>query len=187
MVGVHTTHLHEIPQHIRAAITDELAQIEREHDVRVLWAIESGSRAWGFPSSDSDFDSRFIYVHRPVWYLSIVAGRDVIERAVDEVFDVSGWDRRKALGLLRGGNATHSGWFNSPIRYREQQAFRDEFMAFVGAAHRPDRAYWHYRSVSERHGVRAKQRPRVGWRQCEAQEVARRPAHVPCGRVGGGV
>ena len=152
---VDTAHLHQIPPHIRAAIMDELAQIEREHEVTILWAIESGSRAWGFPSPDSDFDARFIYVHRPEWYLSIVPGRDVIERPVDEVFDVSGWDLRKALGLLRGGNATLAEWFNSLIRYREYPGFRDEFMALVDAAHRPDRAYWHYRSVSERHSALA--------------------------------
>lgn len=152
---VDTAHLHQIPPHIRAAIADELAQIEREHEVTVLWAIESGSRAWGFPSPDSDFDARFIYVHRPEWYLSIAPGRDVIERPVDEVFDVSGWDLRKALGLLRGGNATLAEWFNSPIVYRDNPGFRDEFMALVGAAHRPDRAYWHYRSVSERHSALA--------------------------------
>jgi len=147
---VDTAHLHQIPPHIRAAITDELAQIEREHEVTILWAIESGSRAWGFPSPDSDFDARFIYVHRPERYLSIAPGRDVIERPVDEVFDVSGWDLRKALGLLRGGNATLAEWFNSPICYREHPAFRDEFMALVDAAHRPDRAYMQYRSISER-------------------------------------
>lgn len=110
MVGADTTDLHQIPPHIDAAITDELAQIEREQEVTILWAIESGSRAWGFPSPDSDFDARFIYVHRPEWYLSIAPSRDVIERPVDEVFDVSGWDLRKALGLLRGGNAALAEW-----------------------------------------------------------------------------
>lgn len=144
-----------IPERIDRAIKAELSTIEREQDVTILWAIESGSRAWGFPSPDSDFDARFIYVHRPEWYLSIVPGRDVIERPVDEVFDVSGWDLRKALGLLRGGNATLAEWINSPIRYREHPEFREEFAALVDAAHRPDRAYWHYRSVSERHSALA--------------------------------
>lgn len=140
-----------IPAHIEQEIQRELDAIEAEHRVRVLFACESGSRAWGFASSDSDFDARFIYVRPRDWYLSIVAGRDVVERPVDEVFDVSGWDLRKALGLLRGGNATLAEWLDSPIVYREQPGFREQFVALIDAAHRPDRSYWHYRSVSERH------------------------------------
>lgn len=88
---------HEIPPQIRAAIEAELDTIECEHNVRVLWAIESGSRAWGFPSPDSDFDARFIYIYERDWYLGIAPSRDVIESPVDKVFDVSGWGLRKAL------------------------------------------------------------------------------------------
>lgn len=155
MTPGHHVDPHRIPDDIRAAIVGELDAIEHEHDVRVLWAIESGSRAWGFPSPDSDFDARFIYVHRRDWYLSIERGRDVIERPVDEVFDVSGWDLQKALQLLRAGNATLAEWLDSPVVYREVPGFRDDFVGLINAAHRPDRAYWHYRSVSERHEASA--------------------------------
>lgn len=150
-----------IPEDIETAIQAELDAVEREHRVRILWACESGSRAWGFPSPDSDFDVRFIYVHERDWYLGIEPGRDVIERPVDEVFDVSGWDLRKALRLLRGGNATLGEWLDSPIMYRETPGFRDDFLVLISRAHRPDRSYWHYRSVATRHEALATAREEV--------------------------
>lgn len=143
--------MNAIPAHIAAAIGDKLAAIEREHRVTVLWACESGSRAWGFPSPDSDFDARFIYVHDRDWYLSIAPGRDVIERPVDEVFDVSGWDLRKALGLIRGGNATPVEWLGSPWIYRKVPGFAEQLRTLIASTYQPQRSYMHYRSVSERH------------------------------------
>jgi predicted nucleotidyltransferase len=139
-----------IPPDIERAIQAELDSVVREHAVRILWACESGSRAWGFPSPDSDFDVRFIYIHERDWYLSIAPGRDVIERPVDEVLDVSGWDLRKALGLLQRGNVTLAEWIDSPIMYRETPGFRDEFVSLIDRAYRPDRAHMHYRTASER-------------------------------------
>ena len=82
---------------MRDTILEQLDAIEREHDVTILFACESGSRAWGFPSSDSDYDVRFVYVRKLDWYLSISPGRDVIELPVDPVLDINGWDVRKAL------------------------------------------------------------------------------------------
>ena len=80
-------------------IQEKLLGIEKEKEVRILWAIESGSRSWGFDSPDSDFDVRFIYVHKPEWYLTILEKRDVIELPVSSTLDISGWDLRKALRL----------------------------------------------------------------------------------------
>ena len=73
-----------------------LTQIETDHQVRILYACESGSRAWGFASTDSDYDVRFIYVHPRDGYLSVFQGRDVIELPIDNVLDINGWDLRKA-------------------------------------------------------------------------------------------
>ena len=73
-------------------VPQKLDALEKQHDVRVLLAVESGSRAWGFASPDSDFDVRFIYVHRPAFYLQLENRRDVIEEPVDDTWDVSGWD-----------------------------------------------------------------------------------------------
>ncbi|MBI5883086.1 MAG: nucleotidyltransferase domain-containing protein [Elusimicrobia bacterium] len=100
---------------IRAA----LGRIERNEGVKVLLAVESGSRAWGFASTDSDWDVRFIYLRRPEWYLSIQRRRDVLEFPLSESLDVSGWDLRKALGLFAKSNPPLFEWLRSPMVYRE--------------------------------------------------------------------
>lgn len=87
-----------------------LEQVERDHGVSIIFATESGSRAWGFPSADSDFDVRFVYAHRRDWYLSILEGRDVIELPLDAVLDIKGWDVRKALRLVRKSNTSVMEW-----------------------------------------------------------------------------
>lgn len=102
----------------RALIEERLETIEREHDVRLLFAVESGSRAWGFPSPDSDYDVRFVYAQRPEWYLSVQARRDVIELPIAGDLDISGWDVRKALQLLIKPNPVLLEWLRSPIVYR---------------------------------------------------------------------
>ncbi len=96
-----------------------MREIEKEFDVEVLWAIESGSRAWGFESPDSDFDVRFIYKHKPDFYLALDKGRDVIELPIDETWDVSGWDLDKTLKLLFKSNPTLFEWLQSPIVYHQ--------------------------------------------------------------------
>ncbi|MGN0596622.1 MAG: DNA polymerase beta superfamily protein [Ruminiclostridium sp.] len=95
----------------------KLKEIEREYNVNVLWAVESGSRAWGFASPDSDFDVRFIYKRKPKDYLKLNPQRDVIELPVDEIWDLNGWDLDKTLTLLQKSNPTLYEWMNSPVRY----------------------------------------------------------------------
>lgn len=107
-----------IDPNVRAAIDLRLDDIERDHDVRILFAVESGSRAWGFPSPDSDYDARFVYVNRRDWYLSLEPGRDVIELPISDELDIAGWDLRKALNLLLKPNPVMLEWLSSPIRYR---------------------------------------------------------------------
>lgn len=99
-------------------IQKKLAQIEQKENVRVLYAAESGSRAWGVASPDSDYDVRFIYVRQKNDYLSLQDRRDVIEWQLDEVLDINGWDLKKALAQFHRGNATLFEWANSPIVYR---------------------------------------------------------------------
>lgn len=105
-----------------AEILARLEQIEKDEDVTIFYACESGSRAWGFPSADSDYDVRFIYVRPRDWYLSIDVEekRDVIERPINDALDISGWDLRKALKLLRKSNPPLLEWLSSPIVYKEQ-------------------------------------------------------------------
>ena len=85
-------------------IESRLRQLEQQEKVCIFYACESGSRAWGFPSADSDYDVRFLYIHPKNWYLSIDDKRDVIERKISDLIDISGWDIRKALKLLRKSN-----------------------------------------------------------------------------------
>lgn len=98
-------------------IRERLSDIERQHNVRVLYAAEAGSRAWGFASPDSDYDVRFIYCHPHDWYLSVYPGRDVIEEPIVSDLDISGWDIRKALALLAKGNPPLSEWLAAPVVY----------------------------------------------------------------------
>lgn len=102
---------------MRDTIFGELRQIESREDVRILFAIESGSRAWGFPSPDSDYDARFVYSRPRDWYLSLEPGRDVIELPIEDELDINGWDLKKALNLLLKPNPVLLEWLSSPIRY----------------------------------------------------------------------
>lgn len=106
---------------MEARIKEELNKIEAAEGVRIIWSAESGSRAWGFDSPDSDYDVRFIYVRNRKDYLRLNPVRDVIEWQLDEVLDISGWDIRKALELLYKSNPTLFEWCASPIIYKETE------------------------------------------------------------------
>lgn len=109
----------------RAHILARLRAAEAEEGVRILFAAESGSRAWGFASPDSDYDVRFIYVRPLAWYLRLTEGRDVIERPLDDrLVDFVGWDARKALQLLLKSNPALYEWLSSPIVYIDDGGFR---------------------------------------------------------------
>ncbi|WP_067544680.1 nucleotidyltransferase domain-containing protein [Nocardia crassostreae] len=133
-----------------ATIDGELDRIEREHRVKVLLAIESGSRAWGFPSPDSDYDCRFVYVRTAADYLTPWAGRDVIETPLVGLLDVNGWDLVKALRLLVNGNAVLIEWLMSPITYRGDAQFRDELRALADAVADRNRIARHYLHLGRR-------------------------------------
>ena len=105
---------------MRSRILSHLYDIETNEKVRIVYACESGSRAWGFSSADSDYDVRFLYLRPVEWYLSIDVKRDVIERPVQDGLDVSGWDMKKALPLFRKSNPPLLEWLGSPIVYLEQ-------------------------------------------------------------------
>ena len=125
-------------------VQDELAKLEAEQNVRVLYACESGSRAWGFASRDSDYDVRFLYVHNRDWYLSVEDRRDVIERPIADDLDVSGWELRKALRLLRKSNPPLLEWLKSPVVYHHDPAFVVEFGELATKFYSPRRCFTHY-------------------------------------------
>lgn len=132
-------------QKIRA----KLAEIERETGVRILCAVESGSRAWGFASPDSDYDVRFVYVRPMEDYLKLEGVRDVIEWQLDDVYDVSGWDLQKMLRLLHKSNPTIFEWRNSPIRYWMTDEWQDVCKVIDGYF-QPRPCLHHYLSMAKK-------------------------------------
>jgi predicted nucleotidyltransferase len=107
-------------------ITKKLHELEDQRKIRILYACESGSRAWGFASPDSDFDVRFIYARHIDDYLSIADSRDVVDLPVNEVLDIGGWDIRKALKLFLKSNGPLYEWLQSPVIYKDDTGFADE-------------------------------------------------------------
>ncbi|MEU7138229.1 nucleotidyltransferase domain-containing protein [Nocardia sp. NPDC046473] len=126
------------------SIDFELARVEREHRVSIRLAIESGSRAWGFPSPDSDYDCRFVYVANLDTYLSPWRTRDVLETPLSGLLDVNGWDLAKTLRLLVAGNAVLIEWLMSPIVYRGDSRFRDDLRALAAEVADRNRVARHY-------------------------------------------
>jgi predicted nucleotidyltransferase len=129
---------------LKQIIVDEILKIEQEHQVKILFAVESGSRAWGFPSQDSDYDVRFVYIHRPEWYLSIDEKRDVIELPINEQLDINGWDIRKALKLFRKSNPALMEWLVSDIQYYQAYRFKEELLALRDRVFSPQASVYHY-------------------------------------------
>lgn len=129
---------------IVAQIKTRLREIEQHHRVRVLWAVESGSRGWGFPSPDSDYDCRFIYLRSPADYLALYRGRDVIETPIEDVFDVNGWDLQKALRLMLKGNAVILEWLRSPFSYAGNADFCKSLLQVAERVARRDAVAEHY-------------------------------------------
>jgi uncharacterized protein len=136
---------------MRDEILKRLDQIEHEENVSIVYACESGSRAWGFESTDSDWDVRFIYVHQQDWYLSIDVEekRDVIERPINDELDISGWDLRKALKLLRKSNPPLLEWLSSPIIYQETGKTADELRRAAAEFYSPISAFHHYLHMAQ--------------------------------------
>jgi predicted nucleotidyltransferase len=140
-----------IPQATSAEIKRRLARIEKDEDVRILMAIESGSRAWGFASPDSDFDVRFVYCRHEPWYYSVDVEekRDVLEYGIENDIDLNGWDLRKALRLLVRSNPTIVEWLQSPIEYVARGHFRNSTLELLAITYAPASGIHHYRSMAK--------------------------------------
>ncbi|MFS0915834.1 nucleotidyltransferase domain-containing protein [Brevibacillus sp. 179-C 1.1 NHS] len=134
---------------MRETILEKLNEIEQEHELKILFAVESGSRAWGFPSKDSDYDVRFVYVKKPEWYLSIDDKRDVVEVPINDLLDINGWDIRKALKLFRKSNPPLQEWLVSDIVYHDSLGFRDELIMLREEVFSPKASLHHYLSMAK--------------------------------------
>ena len=128
-----------------------LRRIEAEHGIRILYACEAGSRRWGFPSPTSDYDIRFIYVRPLKSYLKLTPPADKITLAQDDLWDISGWDLKKSLTLLKKGNVSIVQCLYSPIVYRNHPLFLSEIRKLLDYGAPLPRLYWAYRSMAQSH------------------------------------
>jgi predicted nucleotidyltransferase len=137
---------------VEERIKESLLEIERDEDVLIFYACESGSRAWGFPSADSDYDVRFLYVRPRDWYLSVDVEyrRDVIERPITDELDVSGWDIRKALMLLKKSNPPLLEWLDSPTVYQQKTGIADRIKALLPEYYSPRACLYHYLHMAQK-------------------------------------
>jgi len=127
-------------------ILNDIAQTKK---VKILYACETGSRAWGFPSPDSDYDIRFVYMHERDWYLSLSQRKDTIE-IMDGDLDITGWDLKKCLQLLKKSNAPLIERFQSPIEYYARPGFKEDFKKLVDAYYSPIAVFYHHHSLAKK-------------------------------------
>ena len=133
---------------IELLIQQKLEEIEKNENVKILLTVESGSRAWGFASKDSDYDVRFIYVRDEKEYLKLDEPRDVIEWQLDDTLDINGWDIKKALKLLYKTNPTLFEWCNSPIVYKKTENF-EELKKLLPKYFSAKKSLYHYLSMAK--------------------------------------
>lgn len=139
---------------MQQTILSHLQEVEEQYNVRVLLAVESGSRAWGFHSDESDWDVRFIYVNPLDWYLQVNEDRDVIEHMYDDDVDLVGWELRKTLRLFQKSNPSLMEWLHSPIIYRADEEFLSRMRALEPAYFNPIKTMYHYGSIYIKHDKR---------------------------------
>ena len=130
-------------------IKKELLRLEQQHKIKILYAVESGSRAWGFASTDSDWDVRYIYIHDLDWYLNIDSGKDSQEEILPNDIDLAGWELKKALRLFRKSNPPMLEWLRSPIVYLQQFSTADRLRELTKEYFNPKSCIHHYLHMAE--------------------------------------
>lgn len=152
-----------IPKEIEQEIQRRIDAAEQEHNVKVLYAVESGSRAWGFASPNSDYDVRFIYAHPKDWYVAVdlEEKRDVIEYPIVDEIDISGWDVRKALRLFKKSNPSFVEWLHSSIVYRDEGIFAESARNMLASSYSINKGIYHYRSMAKTNYRGYLRKPRV--------------------------
>lgn len=132
---------HKIPQ--------KLSEIAQQHRIHILYACESGSRAWGFPSPNSDYDVRFIYVHPLDKYLAIDNPSSHLTFPVDDELDLQGWDLKKTLQLIRKSNTTPFEWLQSPIIYQQNEAIAGQLWQLCAHFFNARGNIYHYLGIAK--------------------------------------
>jgi predicted nucleotidyltransferase len=132
-----------------SVIHDGLSKFAKDKHINILYACESGSRAWGFASPDSDYDVRFIYIHPQDWYLSITDHKDTIDPVIEGELDFSGWDIRKTLFHFKKSNPTLLEWLQSGIVYLDNHGFAADLRNLTPDYYSPRRCLYHYLSMAK--------------------------------------
>jgi uncharacterized protein len=130
-------------------VNELIQSIAEKKGVTILYACETGSRAWGFPSPDSDFDVRFVYMHNRDWYLSLGKRKDTIEYMEGD-WDITGWDLRKCLLLLKKSNVPLVERFQSPMEYYAQEGFKADFQALIAQYYSPTAVFFHHYALAHK-------------------------------------
>ena len=133
---------------MKATIHKRLTEIEKEYGIKILYSCESGSRAWGFPSPNSDYDVRFIYKRSFDDYLTIQSVKDHLSFSINDELDIYGWDISKILQLITKSNTTPFEWLQSPMIYREDDTFKDELWQFCQNYFCPRSNIHHYLGIA---------------------------------------
>lgn len=136
--------------YVRNIILNELKELEKKENIKILFAVESGSRAWGFESKDSDYDVRFVYVRPLEWYMSISKRKNTLEVMINEDLDFAGWDLNKAVELLAKSNPPLGEWLNSSIVYTEKDNIIAEFDKLFDKYLRENALVYHYLSMASK-------------------------------------
>lgn len=142
--------MNEISPERTAQILELLNSIEKQYQVTIFHAVESGSRAWGFPSADSDYDIRFIYHHPREWYITAFDKTDHISLAISDDLDANGWDIGKSLRLLYKGNTAILEWLNSPVVYRNDKEKHQALSALATKVFNPAAGFYHYLALAHK-------------------------------------
>ncbi|MFL9845835.1 nucleotidyltransferase domain-containing protein [Flavobacterium rhizosphaerae] len=129
---------------MQQTILNKLSEIEKQHNIKILHAVESGSRAWGFASPDSDYDIRFIYKRQTQEYLNLWEKQDTIEFMTNEDLDGSGWDLNKTLKLLAKSNGALLEWLFPPVVYKTDVVFSSKMQALAKETFSPIATLHHY-------------------------------------------
>jgi predicted nucleotidyltransferase len=151
---------------MKERINAELRKIEQDHGVTIIYACESGSRAWGFASRNSDYDARFLYARPRDHYLSIHEERDVIEVPIEDDLDLNGWDIKKALRLLRKSNPPLQEWLSSPIVYRDASEATAELRRLAARAFMQESSCHHYLALAGKSYKKIADKPETGIKPC---------------------
>ncbi len=134
---------------MKAIIKKKLTEIEKEYQIKILYSCESGSRAWGFPSPDSDYDVRFIYLRKTEDYITVQPKKDHLSFPINDVLDIYGWDISKVLRLITRSNTTPFEWLQSPVIYKEDKTFKKELWKLCQSYFCPRSNIHHYIGVAQ--------------------------------------